>query len=767
MESRVDVKIGFNCNNRCKFCVQGEKRFKLPEKSKNKVLEELRDGRSRGANSVVFTGGEPTINKNIMTYVSYAKKIGYETIQIQSNGRMFSYMSFCKNIVSSGANQFSPALHGSKPEIHDSLVGAKGAFSQVIEGIKNLKKLKQEIIVNIVVNRQNYKDLPNIANLLVSLGVDQYQFAFVHIVGTAWKNKDTIVPSVKKTMPYIKEGLDIGIKNNVKVMTEAIPYCLMSGYEEYIAEKIIPESAVFDAGFIIDDYSKYRRERGKIKAKKCKKCKYYKICEGPWREYPELMGWEEFVPVVESKSDKVRNKFSFYKNYLKKLHPTYNNFFLANLLVWFGDSEKINALSIRKKWNDFFKKNKKEHVLNFYVHIPFCESRCSYCMYYSRKGDKKSIDKYIKNIESQIEFFKGTFKGKYFSSLYFGGGTPSILNNLQLEKILKSLFASFDFKGGERTFECNPRTTTFSKLKLLRKYGFNRISFGVQNFDKDVLKYANRERQTYDLIKKVIADAKKLNFEVNADLMIGLVGDSVEKIIDSFEILSNLKPDTIALYPLKPSDVYLKNFYKNNNNNFLKELDQKATKVREIIKKNSDKFSYFTQNSDNEIFTSAEPTFYIKGFRENYESSYDYTSPLNYNNPCSLFALGTSGSSYIYNKVQYHITEDVNDEELFSSKKNNYWAMDFDEKKEKVYFVLQNLANKKSISFKEFNNFFGSDFKKIFNKEINEFKFLKQVEIKKDSIVFPTDALDRYAAAMFFLDDKKIIKKINEKKERE
>jgi hypothetical protein len=139
--------------------------------------------------------------------------------------------------------------------------------------------------------------LPEIAKLLVSLGVDQFQFAFVHILGTAEKNKDWLVPRNSKIMPYVKKGLDIGIKAGKKVTTEAIPYCLMRGYEAYIAEKIIPTTRIYDAGFVVEDYGQYRLSKGKIRRKECEQCQFGNECEGPWKEYVELYGWSEFRPV--------------------------------------------------------------------------------------------------------------------------------------------------------------------------------------------------------------------------------------------------------------------------------------------------------------------------------------------------------------------------------------------------------------------------------------------------------------------------------------
>ncbi len=297
MPERVDIKLGFACNNRCHFCVQGDKRKKFGPKTSEQIIKSLEEGRLNGATSLVLTGGEPTVHKSLLETIRLARKLGYETIQIQSNGRRFFYEDFCRELIDAGANEFSPALHGSKPEIHDELTRVPGAFVQVVAGIRNLRKLGQRILSNTVITERNYQDLPELAKLLVSLGVNQYQFAFVHILGEADKNKNKIVPKKSLVMPSVFQGLDVGIKAGVSCMTEAIPYCLMKGYEKYVAEQIIPHTAVYDAEAVIADYTAYRHDEGKTKAQKCRNCRYDFVCEGPWKEYPELFGWDEFVPV--------------------------------------------------------------------------------------------------------------------------------------------------------------------------------------------------------------------------------------------------------------------------------------------------------------------------------------------------------------------------------------------------------------------------------------------------------------------------------------
>lgn len=298
---RIDIKITFSCNNHCDFCAQGDKRSRIKMKSFEEISEILKLAKSNGIEGVVFTGGEPTLHPDIIKIVRFAKKLGFIDIQIQSNGRSFAYYGFCKELKDAGVNQMGPSIHGSRSEIHDKLTNSPGSFKEVVQGIINCKRLDMYVLTNSVITSINYKDLPELAKLLVYLKVNQYQLAFVHIIGTAWENRNWIVPKKSVIMPYVYKALDIGIKNRVLCYTEAIPYCFMKGYENCVAERIIPEGPVADADIFVENYGDYRRNQGKVKHEKCKKCYYYKICEGPWREYPEIYGWSEFKPVKKLK----------------------------------------------------------------------------------------------------------------------------------------------------------------------------------------------------------------------------------------------------------------------------------------------------------------------------------------------------------------------------------------------------------------------------------------------------------------------------------
>jgi len=301
---RLDIKTGFNCNNNCLFCVQAHKK-EYGNRPTEDLKKDMRAAFNNNCEGIVFTGGEVTIREDLLEIISYAKNLGFRRIQLQSNLRMLSYKKLCVDVIKAGANEFSPALHGHTAELHDYLTRAKGSFNQTVQAIKNLRELGQYLITNTVVVKPNYRYLPELAQLLVDLKVNQFQFAFMHAVGHAETNYDIMMARVSKAAPYMKKGLQIGIDNGLSVMAEAMPLCMMEGYERYISEIYIPETEIRDVDNSVDeDFKKTRQTQGKVKFEQCKECKYELICEGPWKEYPEKMGDSEFQPV---KGEKIRS----------------------------------------------------------------------------------------------------------------------------------------------------------------------------------------------------------------------------------------------------------------------------------------------------------------------------------------------------------------------------------------------------------------------------------------------------------------------------
>ncbi len=291
---RADLKTGYDCNSNCVFCVIGDKLF-TGNRSFAECVEELRLSRQT-CEDVVFTGAEVTIRPDFFALVAAAKKLGYRNIQIQTNGRMFAYPEFCAKAIAAGANEFSPSIHGHTAKLHDGLTRAPGSFDQIVRAIRNLRG--QRIITNTVATKQNARHLPALAKLLIELGVTQYQIAFPHPTGHAQTYFSGVIPRMTMLAPYLREALQIGIDAGIACMAEAIPYCMLPGYEKYIAELHIPPTEIVYDGFVVPDYKRDRMERGKTRFPQCASCRFEPMCEGPWREYPDELGSDEFQPVA-------------------------------------------------------------------------------------------------------------------------------------------------------------------------------------------------------------------------------------------------------------------------------------------------------------------------------------------------------------------------------------------------------------------------------------------------------------------------------------
>ncbi|HZS36852.1 MAG TPA: radical SAM protein [Polyangia bacterium] len=296
MARRADLKTGYNCNSNCVFCVIGDKLF-TGDRSTEDCLEELRASRAT-CDDVVFTGAEVTIRPDFFQLVAAARKLGYRNIQIQTNGRMFAYREFCERAIRAGANEFSPSIHGHVARLHDGLTRSQGSFDQIVAAIRNLRALGQRIVTNTVATRQNAKHLPALARLLVELGVDQFQIAFPHPTGHAETYFNGVVPRMRELQPFVRQALDVGIAAGVRCMAEAMPYCQLPGYERYVAELHIPPTEIVYDGFVVPDYKRDRMDRGKTRFAQCATCRFEPMCEGPWREYPEQLGSDEFQPVA-------------------------------------------------------------------------------------------------------------------------------------------------------------------------------------------------------------------------------------------------------------------------------------------------------------------------------------------------------------------------------------------------------------------------------------------------------------------------------------
>lgn len=183
--------------------------------------------------------------------------------------------------------------------------------------------------------------------------------------------------------------------------------------------------------------------------------------------------------------------------------------------------------------------------LSIYIHIPFCESKCYYCNFVSCAS--KEHDKYFSALQKEISDFNA--KNYIVKTIYIGGGTPSFVNTIFITNILKQIRSKFTVKeNAEITIECNPNSMTIEKLKKYKDIGINRISFGVQSFNKKSLEFVGRiqgDKKKLSNYKKLVIEnlkqAKKLGFDnLSADIILGLPYQKNRHIKKDIKTLSKL-----------------------------------------------------------------------------------------------------------------------------------------------------------------------------------------------------------------------------------
>ena len=188
---------------------------------------------------------------------------------------------------------------------------------------------------------------------------------------------------------------------------------------------------------------------------------------------------------------------------------------------------------------------KKE--LEIYIHIPFCVKKCAYCDFLSGPQDRDTIEKYVDKLVEEI----GVQKPATVSSIFLGGGTPSILEPSQIFKIFKVLNCTFKIeKDAEITIEANPGTVTVEKLEAYKQCGINRISFGLQSTNNEELKLLGRIH-TYEEFLESYQLARACGFEnINVDLISAIPKQTVASWEETLKKVIALEPEHISAYSL-------------------------------------------------------------------------------------------------------------------------------------------------------------------------------------------------------------------------
>lgn len=198
-----------------------------------------------------------------------------------------------------------------------------------------------------------------------------------------------------------------------------------------------------------------------------------------------------------------------------------------------------------------FKASNSKNGISLYIHLPYCESLCTYCACNTRITINHQVEKpYIESLLKEWRMYLNVFGEKpKIKEIHLGGGTPTFFSSENLQLLLQSILdTSEKTANAEFSFEAHPNNTTAQHLKTLYDLGFKRVSFGIQDFDEKVQIAINR-LQSIEQVKKVVDEARAIGYtSINFDLVYGLPFQTLKSVTDTIHLVNELRPDRIAFY---------------------------------------------------------------------------------------------------------------------------------------------------------------------------------------------------------------------------
>jgi len=337
-----------------------------------------------------------------------------------------------------------------------------------------------------------------------------------------------------------------------------------------------------------------------------------------------------------------------------------------------------------------------------YFHIPFCRQKCNYCDFYSRK-DSGGVEDLVKSEIKEIVLRKDYIKGEKVNTIYFGGGTPSLLSIVHLKDLLDSVKDNFEVSSDcEITFEANPDDLTKEYLIALYQTGINRLSVGIQSYNDNILKFLGRRHDSKKLTE-IIEFAKKAGFNnISADLIFAIPGMDFEVYMDSLDKISQLGIQHVSAYSLTiEKGTY---FYKLLQNNTIGEVSEE-----EMLRQYNATIDILALHG----FAQYEISNYAKeGFKSRHNSSYWEDE----------MYLGIGPSAHSYDRVSRQWN--VSDTKKYCTNISlavPFWEIEFLTINDKFNeYLITGLRTSLGISLSYVNNNYNDNIIRHFNIEVDK-----------------------------------------------
>lgn len=363
--------------------------------------------------------------------------------------------------------------------------------------------------------------------------------------------------------------------------------------------------------------------------------------------------------------------------------------------------------------------------LGIYIHIPFCKSKCSYCDFLSfvpKSEDEKN--RYVDYLIKEIGLYSKLYGKRCVDSIYFGGGTPSLIGTKNVNRIMEAIYSGFNvLDHSENTLEINPGTTDEHLYKEIYKTGINRASLGIQTSDDRIIKTLNRTSSFKDFLKAVNELKESGIKNISVDLMLSLPGNTEERELKDAKLISELGINHISAYSLIVHE----------NTPIYEDI-----KNKKLILPSEDEERKSYHDLSNFLSEIGYERYEISNFAK---SGFESRHNKKYWNLDEYLAFGIGASAFIEGERRKN----------FSNLKYYYEALDRKELPYRVEYVLDlsdkmseysflNIRTKDGISLEKFNERFNREFFDVFNLEKHCDSGL--IKIEKGHVVLTEKGMD-------------------------
>ena len=363
-------------------------------------------------------------------------------------------------------------------------------------------------------------------------------------------------------------------------------------------------------------------------------------------------------------------------------------------------------------------------LLELYIHIPFCVKKCAYCDFLSGPSDEKSRERYVELLCEEIQVCRGKVEEYQVSTVFFGGGTPSVLQGEQIKRIMETLRKVFVFEtDAEISMEMNPGTVTSEKLVAYREAGINRLSIGLQSVQDEELKLLGRIH-TYDEFLHSYELARKAGFEnINIDLISAIPGQTVSSWAETLKTIVELEPEHISAYSLIIEEGTP--FFEKYGEGFGQEMLPSEDEEREMYRQTK-------QILHEAGYERYEISNYAKEGREcRHNIGYWERAP--------YLGFGIGAASLF---EETRSANPSNIEEYRTSFEKKFQAEKLSVEEQIEEFMFLGLRMMKGISKQKFAEAFGKEIEEIYGKQIERLKKAELLEENDDRIYLTEKGID-------------------------